>query len=100
MIHIVSGDSLKSDCTIIGHQCNCLGVMGAGIAKKIRDLYPEVYDADQNYVIPFAEKRLGHMSYAWVQDKHVGSRLVYNLYVNIVMEGKETIPLFPNLNRH
>ncbi|MGA9173659.1 MAG: Appr-1-p processing protein [Thermoactinomyces sp.] len=80
MIHIVSGDLLKSDCTIIGHQCNCLGVMGAGIAKQIKMLYPEVYEEDHQFSIPFGEKRLGHLSYAWVRDKNVGSRLVCNLY--------------------
>ncbi|MFC7442212.1 hypothetical protein [Laceyella putida] len=71
---------LISNCTVIGHQCNCLGVMDTEIAKRICDLYPEVYEADQNYPIPFGEKRLGHLSCAWVKDKYVGSRLVYNLY--------------------
>lgn len=80
MIHVVSGDLLESDCTVIGHQCNCLGAMGAGIAKQIRDRYPEAYEADQNFHIPFGEKRLGHLSYAWVIDKVVGSRLICNLY--------------------
>ncbi|TCS95784.1 macro domain-containing protein [Hazenella coriacea] len=80
MVRIHSGDLLKSDCTIIGHQCNCLGVMGAGIAKQIRTLYPEVYKADQNYSIPFGEKRLGSCSWAWVENQHVGKRLVFNLY--------------------
>lgn len=80
MVHIIPGDLLESDCTIIGHQCNSLGVMGAGIAKQIRNLYPEVYEEDRNYAIPFGEKRLGHLSFAWVQDTYIGSRLVFNLY--------------------
>lgn len=29
--------------TIICHQVNCMGVMGAGLAKQIRDTYPSVY---------------------------------------------------------
>jgi O-acetyl-ADP-ribose deacetylase (regulator of RNase III) len=99
MIHIVSGDLLKSDCTIIGHQCNCLGVMGAGIAKQIHDLYPEVYEADQNYPVPFGEKRLGHMSYAWVRDQHVGSRLVCNLYGQHRYGRKGNYTVVPALRR-
>ena len=43
MIKEFTGDILKSDEKIILHQVNCKGVMGAGIAKQIRDKYPEVY---------------------------------------------------------
>ena len=28
---------------VIAHQVNCQGVMGSGVAKQIRDRYPEVY---------------------------------------------------------
>lgn len=37
------GDLLDSDCQIICHQVNCLGYMGAGIAKTIRIKYPNAY---------------------------------------------------------
>ena len=30
---------------VIVHQTNCMGVMGSGIAKQLRDKYPEVYKA-------------------------------------------------------
>ncbi|MCH5585437.1 Appr-1-p processing protein [Shimazuella sp. AN120528] len=80
MIHIISGDLLKSDCTIIGHQCNCWGVMGAGIAKQIRLLYPEVHETDKNFSIPYGADRLGRFSYTKVKDKKVENRLIFNLY--------------------
>lgn len=38
------GDILESNCDIIVHQVNCKGVMGAGLAKQIRDKYPNVYE--------------------------------------------------------
>lgn len=38
------GNLLESDCNFICHQVNCQGVMGSGIAKQIRDKWPEVYD--------------------------------------------------------
>ena len=38
-----TGDLLTSDAEIICQQVNCLGVMGAGLAKQIRDTYPEVF---------------------------------------------------------
>ena len=43
MIHRVKGNLLDSNCDYICHQVNCRGVMGSGIAKQIRDRWPEVY---------------------------------------------------------
>jgi O-acetyl-ADP-ribose deacetylase (regulator of RNase III) len=38
-----NGDVFTTKATYIGHGVNCRGVMGAGIAKTIRDRYPQVY---------------------------------------------------------
>lgn len=79
-VHVVKGNLLKSDCDVIIQQCNCQGVMGAGIAKQIVNLYPSVLDADRAYKIPLSSrKRLGHTSHAWVDGPH-GRLLVVNLY--------------------
>lgn len=43
MIHHVKGNLLDGNCTYFCHQVNCCGVMGSGIAKQIRDRWPEVY---------------------------------------------------------
>lgn len=40
----VKGNLLGVKYGIIGHQCNCQLVMGAGLAKQIRAAYPHVYD--------------------------------------------------------
>lgn len=40
----ILGDLLASDERIIAHGCNAQGVMGSGIAKAIRDKYPECYN--------------------------------------------------------
>ena len=39
------------DCTenIIVHQTNCQGVMGSGIAKQVKERYPEVFNAYYHY---------------------------------------------------
>lgn len=39
-----TGDLLESEEQIIVHQVNAQGVMASGIAKAIREKYPEVYD--------------------------------------------------------
>jgi O-acetyl-ADP-ribose deacetylase (regulator of RNase III) len=51
MIAHMDGDLLEVqkllNLDVICHQVNCQGVMGSGIAKQLRDTYPEVY---RNYL--------------------------------------------------
>ena len=44
---------------VIVHGCNCMGVMGAGLARSIKDAYPEAYN-----VYMKSNKTLGSISYA------------------------------------
>lgn len=44
MVIYKKGNLLESSCDIICHQVNCQRVMGSGIAKQIRDKWPEVYE--------------------------------------------------------
>ena len=37
------GNLLNAQTTVIGHQVNCQGVMGSGVAKQIRDKWPLVF---------------------------------------------------------
>lgn len=63
LVHFVRGDLLASDCTVIMHQANCFGKMGAGIAKEIARIYPGAYTADQMHFHPIgSKKRLGSYS--------------------------------------
>ncbi len=47
---VVKGDllqlALQGQFDVIVHGCNCQCAMGAGIAKAIRKLFPEAYEAD------------------------------------------------------
>lgn len=49
MIEIVNGDLLQSNLPLIAHQTNCLGVMGAGIAKSIKNKWNDVYTQYANF---------------------------------------------------
>lgn len=42
-IKLIEGDLLTSKADIIAHQCNAKGIMGSGVAKQIKDKWPEVY---------------------------------------------------------
>lgn len=63
-------------CGII-QSCNCFHTQGAGIAKQIRDRYPEAYDADRK--TKYGDKgKLGTFSVATIKNDPL--KLVYNLY--------------------
>lgn len=42
-IIFLKGDVLKTTADIICHQVNCKSIMGAGLAKQIKTIYPKVY---------------------------------------------------------
>lgn len=75
MLHYVDGDLLESDCTVIMHQANCLGIMGGGIAKAIAEKHPLAYQADKscNYS---PEHKYGRYSLA----KLPNGLTIFNLY--------------------
>lgn len=49
MIEIVKGDLLQSNLPLIAHQTNCLGVMGAGIARSIKSKWSSVFNQYVDY---------------------------------------------------
>lgn len=49
MIRIVEGNLLDATENIIGHQVNCQGVMGSGVAKAIKDRWKSAYFGYINY---------------------------------------------------
>lgn len=51
MIETVQGNVLSLKEGIIVHGCNCQGVMGGGIAKSIRDTWPDVYEAYRRHYL-------------------------------------------------
>lgn len=50
MIKIIDGDLLTSEADIICHQVNCQGKMNSGVAKQIREKYPNVFEAYRKFV--------------------------------------------------
>jgi len=72
----VQGDLTESDCHVIAHGCNCFNTMGSGIARAIREKFPQAFTVDQ------ATKRgdrskLGNMTWIYHQEKN---KFVLNLY--------------------
>lgn len=59
MIKIIEGDLLTATEDIIGHQTNTKGVWGSGIAKAIKDKYPNAYPTYQLMCHEYGDKLLG-----------------------------------------
>jgi O-acetyl-ADP-ribose deacetylase (regulator of RNase III) len=45
---VIKGDLLKTELYQIAHGCNAQGVMGSGVAKAIREKWPEAYEFYKN----------------------------------------------------
>ena len=76
MIKIVDGDILQAKEDIRCHQTNALGVMGGGIAKQIKEKYPEVYKAYKELCLLHNSKDLlGAVQYVECHDGHIIANL-------------------------
>lgn len=76
MIYNLSGqDLLTADVEAFVHQANCFCTMGSGIARSIREKYPEMYEADCK-TEKGDKSKLGTFSWAPLPDGKIG----YNLY--------------------
>ena len=84
MVKIINGNLLDfpSDINVIAHSCNCRMIMGGGIAKQIKDRYPQAYQADVDYISDEYDHNgqfkhpLGTFSKAEVGD----GKYIYNMY--------------------
>lgn len=68
---------------VIVHGCNCFHIMGAGIAKKIKEVFPEAYRADLQTIYA-SRYKLGQYSSATVRlfnDKYLTIVNAYTQYL-------------------
>lgn len=96
MINYIKGNLLDSNCNFICHQVNCQGKMGSGVAKQIRDRWPEVYT---NYMDKYAEAKvwaefcsndckqvtpgnylLGKVQILYIEDANIPRQCVVNMF--------------------
>lgn len=62
MIQYINDDMFKGDDDVIIHGCNCMCTMGSGVAKQVRQYYPEAYKVDQCTVVGDKLKLGGYSS--------------------------------------
>lgn len=96
MIKTVNGDLLQSNLPLIAHQTNCLGVMGAGIAKAIKNKWSIVYTqyVDKCRHYNYSKDLLGKCQVCVTEDEPI--KFVANLFG----EYSFTESVAPFENRH
>lgn len=96
MIEIVNGDLLQSNLPLIAHQTNCLGVMGAGIARSIKNKWSTVYTQYVNFCkcLKHSKSLLGKCQICTTGDEPT------NLVANLFGEYSFTESVAPYENRH
>ncbi len=92
-MNIIKGDlvqlALEGRFDIIIHGCNCFCTMGAGIAKSIRDNFPEAYQADLKTDMGDKNK-LGTYSYAQI-NKQENRLIIVNGYTQFDFSGENVL---------
>ncbi len=83
MLNRVKGDLLtlaeRGKFDIIVHGCNCQNTMGSGIAKQIKDRYPQAFEADRKYDIELNGNRYNKLGNYTITRFHDGDHS--NFYI-------------------
>lgn len=58
MIKIIDGDLFNSNANFICHSCNCLGLMGSGVAAQVAEKFPHVYSEYLKYVRHYKKQKI------------------------------------------
>lgn len=88
-MELIEGDLLDFPQGInrIAHSCNTMNIMGAGIAKQIKDRFPYAWQADC-IAHKNIENGLGSYSFGWADlDSGDCTKGVYNLYTQSTIGG-------------
>ena len=80
MITYIKGNLLNTHCKAIAHGCNAQGVMGSGVAKQIKDAYPEAYKA----YLEGDFRTLGNVIQCTIGDKIILNCITQKYYGKVV----------------
>lgn len=83
MIHIIEGNLFSTNADVICHQVNCQGVMGSGVAKQVKEKYPEVYKEYKDVCTCLGKNALGRSVVVKINntcDKYIANLFCQNNY--------------------
>lgn len=74
MINIINADIFTTNARVVCHQVNCIGFMGAGIAKQIKHRFPEAYKEYRQHCDLYSpEDLIGTVQLVFVKDKIIAN---------------------------
>lgn len=73
-------DIFDTDCQVIVHQVNCMGKMRSGMAKEIKERFPEVYESYIDTYLTLGSFTLGGCSLVKLNSTRGNLSHVANLY--------------------
>lgn len=78
----IKGNLLEAKADYIAHGVNCQGVMGSGVAKAIRDAFPEVYETYKHICdFNYSKTLLGVCNFVLLdKSKSLTIKGIYNLF--------------------
>lgn len=79
LIHVTGNLLTNPNVEVIGHQANCQNTFGAGIARSIKEMYPEAYRVDTMCAAKEMNV-LGSFSAAHINHPTTKLRMIFNLY--------------------
>ena len=90
--------ALQGEFDLIIHGCNCFCAMDAGIAKSIKQAFPQAWDADLK--TPIGDKnKLGTFSQAAITIDNHSKLLVINAYTQFHWSGKDDLVEYKSLRK-
>ena len=79
-IQFIKGDLIqliKDGCfDVVAHGANCFNTMNSGIAKQLRETWPQIYEADRKTIKGYRAK-LGNWTMAYLEQENC---IVLNMY--------------------
>ena len=93
MIKHIKCDIFESGADVICHQVNCQGVMGSGLAKQVRERYPNVYKKYKELcdrVKDEGRSPLGCWQAIRIDEAHIPYKYIINIFAqeNYGYDGK------------
>ncbi len=73
------GDVLNSGEEVVVHGCNCFNTMGSGVARQVKEQFPQAYNADQQ-TLRGDETKLGNFTYGRKLRVDGSETIVVNAY--------------------
>jgi O-acetyl-ADP-ribose deacetylase (regulator of RNase III) len=80
MVEEIQCDIFQAPIDILVHQANCFHTMGSGIAREIRERFPEAYEADCTQTKKGDRGKLGTYSIARINRAPLRLSYIFNLY--------------------